>query len=139
MLRDAERRAYRSNVSRAVGRGVRSIDTAKDNQLARLGPRRAKGKRRRCSIGKSCGASCIQRSKVCMVDLPWVSAGLSSLSNSITRRYDNTPKKELKRNLEYQRERLRETKKESKKYMGIRRVIKRIINSLVKRLPKQRV
>jgi tRNA A-37 threonylcarbamoyl transferase component Bud32 len=32
------------------------------------------GSRKRCKIGKSCSATCISHSKVCLVEIPWVAA-----------------------------------------------------------------
>ena len=32
------------------------------------------GSRKRCVVGKSCSATCIARSKVCLVEIPWVAA-----------------------------------------------------------------
>jgi hypothetical protein len=41
-------------------------------------------KRKRCKKGKSCGSTCINAGKVCMVDLPWVvSSGLKKVSSTI--------------------------------------------------------
>lgn len=48
------------------------VAKAKRAQYERLGQSGAYGKRKRCTKGKSCGASCISNYKVCMVDLPWV-------------------------------------------------------------------
>lgn len=67
-------------------RTEKQIDIAKRSQTARLGQSGAEGKRKRCRKGKSCGASCISSSKFCLVDLPWVSSGLSSVRNQIVNR-----------------------------------------------------
>jgi hypothetical protein len=48
------------------------INAAKRGQIARLGGLNLpKLKRKRCKMGKSCGASCIPGYHVCMVDIPW--------------------------------------------------------------------
>lgn len=67
-------------------RTEKQIDIAKRAQTARLGQSGAEGKRKRCRKGKSCGASCISSAKFCLVDLPWVSKGLSSVRNQIVNR-----------------------------------------------------
>jgi predicted Ser/Thr protein kinase len=61
----------------------RKIDAAKKAQTARLGQSGAAGKRKRCRKGKSCGASCINNSKFCLVDLQWVGQGLGMVRNEI--------------------------------------------------------
>lgn len=54
------------------GRSEQQINRAKFEQYARLGTWGAsKGRRKKCKKGKSCGAACILRNKVCMVDIPW--------------------------------------------------------------------
>lgn len=69
------------------GRTGKQIDAAKRAQYLRLGQSGAHGKRKKCKKGKSCGASCIDAVKVCMVDIPWASAsGLSRLSKAIQNR-----------------------------------------------------
>ena len=39
------------------------------------------GKRKRCTKGKSCSATCIAANKICLVEIPWVSA--SSMSKAV--------------------------------------------------------
>jgi hypothetical protein len=74
-----------------AGRTGKQIDAAKRAQTARLGQSGAHGKRKKCKKGKSCGASCIQNSKVCMVDLPWASSqGLGRLAKGIQNRKKDT-------------------------------------------------
>jgi hypothetical protein len=54
------------------GRTEAQINAAKRGQMARLGgPGLPKLKRKKCKMGKSCGASCIPGYHVCMVDIPW--------------------------------------------------------------------
>jgi len=54
------------------GRTEAQINAAKRGQIARLGgPDLPKLKRKKCKMGKSCGASCIPGYHVCMVDIPW--------------------------------------------------------------------
>jgi len=54
------------------GRTEAQINAAKRGQIARLGgPGLPKLKRKKCKMGKSCGASCIPGYHVCMVDIPW--------------------------------------------------------------------
>lgn len=53
--------------------------------------------KKRCKKGKSCGATCIQYGKVCMVDLPWVSAqGLSKVAKVIQKKQKSEPKIQAK-------------------------------------------
>lgn len=76
-----------------LGRSEKQISKAKASQTARLGQSGAQGLRKRCRKGKSCGASCIHRSKVCMVDLQWVSAAVGNLRDEIQdRRRTPTPR-----------------------------------------------
>jgi hypothetical protein len=68
----------------ALPRTESQIDAAKRAQTARLGQSGAHGKRKRCKKGKSCGASCINNYKFCLVDLPWASSkGLSKVAKKI--------------------------------------------------------
>ena len=54
------------------GRTEGQINAAKKGQIARLGGiNLPKLKRKKCKMGKSCGASCIPGYHVCMVDIPW--------------------------------------------------------------------
>lgn len=70
-----------------AGRTAKQIDAAKRAQYFRLGQSGASGKRKKCKKGKSCGASCIDAVKVCMVDIPWASSsGLSKLAKAIQNR-----------------------------------------------------
>jgi hypothetical protein len=55
------------------------IKAAKKAQRKRLGDKSTLGSKKRCKKGKSCGASCIQSSKVCWVDFP------DAMNNSITK------------------------------------------------------
>jgi hypothetical protein len=55
-----------------LGRTEAQINAAKRGQIARLGgPDLPKLKKKKCKMGKSCGASCIPGYHVCMVDIPW--------------------------------------------------------------------
>lgn len=56
-----------------AGRTGKQIEAAKKAQSKRLGQSGAAGKQKRCKKGKSCGASCINSGKVCLVDIPWAS------------------------------------------------------------------
>lgn len=60
-------------------RSDKQIAQAKKAQSIRLGQSGAHGKRKKCSKGKSCGASCIANYKLCMVDLTWV--GVNALGS----------------------------------------------------------
>lgn len=63
-----------------AGRTARQIESAKRRAVKG-------GGRKRCRKGKSCGATCINGSKVCLVDLPWVSSnGLSRVAQDIQNR-----------------------------------------------------
>ena len=56
----------------ALARTEAEINAAKRGQIARLGgPDLPRLKRKKCKMGKSCGASCIPAYHVCMVDIPW--------------------------------------------------------------------
>ena len=68
---------YSPSKDTVAGRTAAQIDAAKRRAVKGSG-------KKRCKKGKSCGATCINASKVCMVDLPWVSAqGLSKVSKEI--------------------------------------------------------
>jgi hypothetical protein len=55
-----------------LGRTEAQINAAKRGQIARLGGSDLpKLKKKKCKMGKSCGASCIPGYHVCMVDIPW--------------------------------------------------------------------
>jgi hypothetical protein len=47
------------------------INQAKKAQMKRMGGLVSGSMRKRCKKGKSCGAACINNSKVCWVDFPW--------------------------------------------------------------------
>lgn len=49
-----------------AGRTAYQIESAKRKAVG--------GKKKRCKKGKSCSATCIATNKVCLVDIPWVSA-----------------------------------------------------------------
>ena len=49
-----------------AGRSAAQIETAKRRAVG--------GKRKRCTKGKSCSATCIAASKICLVEIPWVAA-----------------------------------------------------------------
>jgi hypothetical protein len=49
-----------------AGRTAYQIESAKRKAIG--------GKKKRCKKGKSCSATCIAANKVCLVDIPWVSA-----------------------------------------------------------------
>lgn len=74
------------------------VSKAKKAQALRLGQAGAFGKRKRCSKGKSCGASCIANYKVCMVDLTWVGQNaLGSIRDRLmSRKTPEVPKVEPK-------------------------------------------
>jgi hypothetical protein len=60
-----------------AGRTAKQIEAAKRRAVRG-------GGRKKCKKGKSCGATCINGSKVCLVDLPWVSSnGLSKVATKI--------------------------------------------------------
>lgn len=54
-----------------AGKTGKQIEAAKRAQTKRLGQSGAAGMQKRCKKGKSCGATCINSSKVCLVDIPW--------------------------------------------------------------------
>lgn len=68
------------------GRTDVQIGAAKKAQTMRLGQSGAAGMRKRCRKGKSCGASCINSSKFCLVDIPWAGPDLSRAAASIQNR-----------------------------------------------------
>lgn len=76
---------------RQFPRPDKQIAKAKADQAARLGQKGAYGKRKRCIKGKSCGASCISYSKLCLVDLPWV--GQNAIKKMVTMVKSLTKKK----------------------------------------------
>lgn len=76
-----------------AGRTGKQIEAAKRAQTARLGQSGAAGKRKKCKKGKSCGASCIDSSKVCMVDIPWATGSqITKVAKAIHNRGDKAPK-----------------------------------------------
>lgn len=78
-----------------AGKTGKQIEAAKRAQSKRLGQSGASGKQKRCKKGKSCGATCISGSKVCLVDLPWVSSnGLTKVSKRIQDASVKKPKAE---------------------------------------------
>jgi hypothetical protein len=80
-----------------AGKTGKQIEAAKRAQSKRLGQSGAAGKSKRCKKGKSCGATCISGSKVCLVDLPWVSSnGLTKVSKKIQDASGKKPKSEPK-------------------------------------------
>lgn len=69
--------AYNPSKDVVAGRTAAQIEKAKRQAVK-------SSKKKRCKKGKSCGATCINAGKVCMVDLPWVvSAGLKKVSNTV--------------------------------------------------------
>lgn len=71
---------YNPNQDIVAGRTAKQIEAAKRRAVKG-------GGRKRCKKGKSCGATCINGSKVCLVDLPWVSSnGLSKVAKDIQNR-----------------------------------------------------
>jgi hypothetical protein len=59
-----------------AGRTAKQIEAAKRRAIG--------GSKKRCNKGKSCGATCINQGKVCLVDLPWVSSnGLTRVATKI--------------------------------------------------------
>jgi len=58
--------AYNPNRDIVAGRTAAQIERAKRMAVG--------GKKKRCVKGKSCSATCIAASKVCMVDIPWAAA-----------------------------------------------------------------
>lgn len=82
-----------------LGRTGKQIEAAKRAQTKRLGQSGASGKSKKCKRGKSCGATCINQGKICLVDLPWVSSGaLSKTATKIqsTRAINSPPTRQLK-------------------------------------------
>jgi hypothetical protein len=68
---------YNPNQDIVAGRTASQIESAKRRAVKG-------GGRKRCKKGKSCGATCINGSKVCLVDLPWVSSnGLTKVVKEI--------------------------------------------------------
>jgi hypothetical protein len=63
------------------------INQAKRAQMKRMGGMVSQGARKRCKKGKSCGAACINNTKVCWVDFPWaMSNGLSKTRDTVQTR-----------------------------------------------------
>lgn len=48
--------------------------TLSDSSIERSKSGAKGGSRKRCTIGKSCSATCIANNKVCLVEIPWVAA-----------------------------------------------------------------
>lgn len=81
--------AYNPSRDIVAGRTAYQIETAKRKAVTT-------GKKKKCKKGKSCGATCINSGRVCMVDLPWVvSAGLKKVSLSIQRKVKAESSKSL--------------------------------------------
>lgn len=57
---------YNSQNDMVAGRTASQIESAKRKAVG--------GKKKRCTKGKSCSATCIAINKVCMVEIPWVAA-----------------------------------------------------------------
>jgi hypothetical protein len=78
-----------------LGKTEAEINTAKRGQIARLGGLNLpKLKRKKCNKGKSCGASCIPRYHVCMVDIPWsLNMGLNKAVEAIKKVQKVSPAK----------------------------------------------
>lgn len=77
-----------------AGRTGKQIEAAKRAQTKRLGQSGAGGKSKRCKKGKSCGATCINSGKVCLVDIPWASAaGIPKVVKEIQGRKKEPAKK----------------------------------------------
>lgn len=67
---------YNPQADIVAGRTASQIQEAKRRAVG--------GKRKRCIKGKSCSATCIAASKVCMVDIPWVaSKGIGAVVRQI--------------------------------------------------------
>lgn len=68
-----------------LGRTEAQINAAKRGQIARLGGSDLpKLKKKKCKMGKSCGASCIPGYHVCMVDIPWaLNPAITKVANQI--------------------------------------------------------
>lgn len=68
---------YNPNQDIVAGRTASQIESAKRRAVKG-------GGRKRCKKGKSCGSTCINGVKVCLVDLPWVSSnGLTKVVKEI--------------------------------------------------------
>lgn len=60
------------------------INQAKRAQMKRMGGLVPAGSRKRCKKGKSCGAACINGSKVCWVDFPWaMSSSIGQMRDAV--------------------------------------------------------
>ena len=67
-----------------AGRTAAQIEAAKRKAVG--------GKRKRCTKGKSCSATCIASSKICLVDIPWVLAPeITKTRDEIQKRSIQTP------------------------------------------------
>ena len=77
------------DTSLVAGRTGAQIEAAKRKAVG--------GKRKRCTKGKSCSATCIAANKVCLVDIPWVAAqNLSKVRDSILKKSQENPGKSVK-------------------------------------------
>lgn len=82
--------AYNPSKDVVAGRTAAQIEKAKRQAVK-------SSKKKRCKKGKSCGATCINSGKVCMVDLPWVSAqGLTKVAKEIQKGSGVKPKDKTK-------------------------------------------
>jgi hypothetical protein len=73
------------------------INAAKRAQAKRLGQSGASGMRKRCKKGKSCGASCINSGKVCLVDIPWATGNqISKVAKAIQSRDKKLSNEEIR-------------------------------------------
>lgn len=82
--------AYNPKRDVVAGKTAYQIEAAKRRAV------KGKGKKR-CKKGKSCGATCINNYRVCMVDLPWVSAqALTKVSATIQSNKQVKPAKPVK-------------------------------------------
>ena len=80
---------YNPSADVVAGRTAYQIESAKRKAVG--------GKRKRCTKGKSCSATCIAASKVCLVEIPWVAAkGIPKVVKAIQQQTKIAPVKELK-------------------------------------------
>jgi hypothetical protein len=81
-----------------AGKTESQISAAKRAQAKRLGQPGAAGKSKRCKKGKSCGATCINSGKVCLVDIPWATGKqIGKLANTIQASKKDKEKEKVER------------------------------------------
>lgn len=93
---------------------VNLIITFQEMMATRAGILRAKrlavgGKRKRCKIGKSCSAACVNRNKFCLVDMPApVEGALAKAVRAVRTRKERLSPTERGKSLEKRREYVKE-------------------------------